>query len=55
MPVSFRPISLDYQEGEMPGDQSFMGNDPRNDVTLAVWMNLTLSTSTRGEREDAEA
>jgi D-alanyl-D-alanine carboxypeptidase len=32
-----------FHGGEMPGYNSFMGNDPVNDVTLVVWTNLTRS------------
>ena len=32
-----------YHGGELPGFNSFMGNDPDNDVTLVIWTNLTLS------------
>ncbi|MGB3484955.1 MAG: serine hydrolase domain-containing protein [Mycobacterium sp.] len=32
-----------YHGGEMPGFNSFMGHDPANEVTLAIWTNLTLS------------
>ncbi|MGW4098292.1 serine hydrolase domain-containing protein [Mycobacterium sp. NPDC004974] len=32
-----------YHGGEMPGFNSFIGVDPDNDVTLAIWTNLTLS------------
>jgi len=29
----------------MPGYNSFVGNDPINDVTLIVWANLPLSVA----------
>ncbi len=32
-----------YHGGEMPGFNSFMGYDPDNDVSLAIWTNLTIS------------
>jgi D-alanyl-D-alanine carboxypeptidase len=35
--------SMYYHGGELPGFNSFMGYDPDNDVTLAIWTNLTLS------------
>ena len=41
--ISWGPNVIYYHEGEMPGYQSFMGYDPGNDVTLAIWTNLTLA------------
>jgi D-alanyl-D-alanine carboxypeptidase len=41
--VTFGPNVIYYHEGEMPGYQSFMGYDPNNNVTLAIWTNLTLA------------
>ena len=32
-----------FHGGEIPGFNSFMGNDPNNRVTLVVWTNLTVS------------
>ncbi len=32
-----------YHGGELPGFNSFMGYDPDNDVSLAIWTNLTIS------------
>jgi D-alanyl-D-alanine carboxypeptidase len=32
-----------YHGGELPGFNSFLGNDPNNDVALVIWTNLTLS------------
>lgn len=32
-----------FHGGEMPGYNSFMGYDPVNDVTLIVWISLTVS------------
>lgn len=41
---TFGPTSeMYYHGGELPGFNSFMGHDPRNNVTLAVWTNSTLS------------
>ncbi|MFF2515634.1 serine hydrolase domain-containing protein [Streptomyces sp. NPDC058086] len=36
-----------YHGGELPGFNSFIGHDPDNDVTLAIWTNLTLSPDGR--------
>jgi D-alanyl-D-alanine carboxypeptidase len=41
--ITFGPNSMYFHGGEMPGYNSFMGNDPVNDVTLVVWTNLTRS------------
>jgi D-alanyl-D-alanine carboxypeptidase len=40
--LSFGGNEIYYHEGEMPGYQSFMGYDPKNDMTLVIWTNLTL-------------
>jgi D-alanyl-D-alanine carboxypeptidase len=32
-----------YHGGELPGFNSFLGDDPDNDVALVIWTNLTLS------------
>ena len=37
------PNRLYFHGGETPGYNSFMGHDPTNQVTLAVWTNLTVS------------
>jgi hypothetical protein len=39
----FRPNSMYFHGGEMPGDNWRMGDDPVNDITLVIWTNLTLS------------
>ncbi|MET9605151.1 serine hydrolase domain-containing protein [Streptomyces sp. NPDC006512] len=36
-----------YHGGELPGFNSFIGHDPKNDVTLVVWANLTLTPDGR--------
>jgi D-alanyl-D-alanine carboxypeptidase len=37
------PNSMYFHGGETPGYNSFMGYDPRNQVTLVIWTNLTVS------------
>jgi D-alanyl-D-alanine carboxypeptidase len=41
--ITFGPNKIYFHGGEMPGYNSFMGHDPKNDVTLIVWTSLTLS------------
>src|SRR6516162_1257520 len=43
--ISFGPNRPYFHGGEMPGYNSFVGNDPINDVTLIVWANLPLSVA----------
>jgi len=37
------PNQIFFHGGETPGYNSFVGHDPRNQVTLVVWTNLTVS------------
>jgi D-alanyl-D-alanine carboxypeptidase len=39
--------SMYYHLGELPGFNSFMGYDTKNDVTLVIWTNLTVSPDGR--------
>lgn len=41
--ISFGPNRVYFHGGEMPGYNSFMGNDPVNDVTLVIWTSLTVA------------
>ena len=41
--ISWGPNTIYFHGGETPGYNSFMGHDPKNDVTLVVWTNLTVS------------
>ena len=37
------PNTMSFHGGELPGYNSFMGDDPANHVTFVVWTNLTVS------------
>ena len=41
--LHWRPNTMSFHGGELPGYNSFMGDDPANHVTLVVWTNLTVS------------
>ena len=41
--ISWGPNTIYFHGGETPGYNSFMGHDLKNDVTLVVWTNLTVS------------
>jgi D-alanyl-D-alanine carboxypeptidase len=40
---SFAENTMYFHGGEMPGYNSFMGRDPKSDMTLVIWSNLTVS------------
>jgi D-alanyl-D-alanine carboxypeptidase len=41
--ISWGPNTIYFHGGETSADNSFMGYDPNNRVTLVVWTNLTVS------------
>jgi len=41
--IIWGPNSIYFHGGETPGFNSFIGYDPKNQVTLVVWTNLTVS------------
>ncbi len=45
---TFAPdATMYFHFGELPGFNSFAGYDPRNEVTLVIWSNLTVSPDSR--------